>query len=99
MSKLTQEQKNAIYCVKYGHSKIVSACFGYINCERCGQQLGDTLASTYNLDDHVVIGHVGRQLNGCNCTENYRNLPAVDKKHIDQKVIAELDEALKAATS
>lgn len=89
--KLSETQKKQIYCVKHGHSHIVTTCFGYVSCARCGDQIGDTLGSTMNLDSHVVVGHVGKELNGCHCTENYANLPEKDKKFVEPKILRKLD--------
>lgn len=89
--KLSDGQKKQIHCVKHGHSHIVTTCFGYVHCARCDDQIGDTLGSTMNLDDYVVVGHVGKKLNGCHCTDNYRNLPSRDKKLVDPKIIRKLD--------
>lgn len=92
--KLTDNQKKQIHCVKHGHSHIVTTCFGYINCARCKDQLGDTLGGSFNLDSYVVVGHVGRhdlKDKGCYCTENYESLPEKDKKLIDPKILRKLD--------
>lgn len=89
--KLTANQKKQIHCVKHGHSRIKTACFGYIHCARCGDQVGDTLGSTYNADDDVVVGHVGEGMKGCHCTENYASLPEKEKKLVDPKIIRKLD--------
>jgi hypothetical protein len=35
-----------IFCAVFRHSHLVTNCFNYKNCARCGQQLGDTLAGT-----------------------------------------------------
>ena len=63
-----------IFCVLFGHSMIVSNCMGYISCGRCDQQIGDTLASIYNLEGHVIIGH-----NCKACKKNYKKLTWKDK--------------------
>ena len=55
--KLTKNQKLQIYCVKHGHAKYVTQCFGDIYCGRCENKLGDTLAGAFSLDDFLIIGH------------------------------------------
>lgn len=55
--KLTEKQKREIYCVKHGHAKFVTMCFGYVYCGRCGVQIGDTLAGIFDLKNYLVVGH------------------------------------------
>ena len=69
MSKL-----KAILCVLVGHSRIVHGCFGYIHCERCGDQVGDTLAGVYDLEGHVLMEHACET-----CEENWEGLTWRDK--------------------
>ena len=64
----------SIFCVLFGHSKIVSSFFGYVSCGRCEQQIGDTLAGCYDLSKDVIIGH-----NCDSCQENYKKLTWKDK--------------------
>jgi hypothetical protein len=64
----------SIFCVLFGHSKIVTYCFGYISCARCGDQIGDTLAGVYSLKNDVVVGHKCKE-----CKENYKKLGWKDK--------------------
>ncbi len=60
------EKKARVVCAIIGHSRIVSMCFGYVSCSRCQDQIGDTLASSFDLDKCVVVGH--------NCTKCQANL-------------------------
>jgi len=63
-----------VFCALFGHSKIVSMCWGYVSCGRCGQQLGDKLCGAYDTEDKVVIGH------NCDiCRANYKKLRLRDK--------------------
>lgn len=65
----------AVFCVMFGHSRIQETCFGYYNCARCGDQVGDNLVSTYPQAEYVVIvGH-----NCKKCRENYAQLTWRDK--------------------
>lgn len=90
--KLTDQQKRAIHCVKHGHSRIVTSCFGYVYCARCDNRIGDTLGGMFSLDRHVVVGHVGRDdIDGCNCAVNYESLAAKHKKMVPAKIIRKLD--------
>jgi len=67
---LTDEsQRNKIVCALIGHSQIVSTCFGYYYCGRCGAKIGDKLAGMFDDSKCVIIGH------NCEiCKENYKNL-------------------------
>ena len=52
------ETRNGVVCSLIGHSRIQTACFGYFHCARCGAQVGDTLASSYEgAKTAVVVGH------------------------------------------
>lgn len=63
-----------IFCVLFGHSRIVEFCFGYVTCARCDEQLGDTLAGAYDLSNSVIVGH------DCDiCRKNYKTLTWRDK--------------------
>ena len=84
--KPSLEQRKEIYCVMHGHSKIVSACFGYISCERCGSQIGDALGSVFDTTEHVIVGH-----NCAKCRENFKKLKKGDKVHISKAVLKELE--------
>lgn len=64
----------AIFCVLFGHSNILTNCLGYINCGRCKEQLGDTLAGAYTNSRAVMVGH-----NCETCRENYKKLTWRDK--------------------
>lgn len=45
---LTDKDKiNSVICSLVGHSRIETTCWGYHYCARCGDQVGDTLASMY----------------------------------------------------
>lgn len=60
----------ATVCALVGHSRIQTHCFGYYNCARCGQQVGDTLAGSYSgAEKAVVVGH-----NCDTCRENAKAL-------------------------
>ena len=74
--KLTKQQEMQIYCVKNGHAKIVEMCFGYVNCKRCGDQIGDTLAGVFDLSTYVLDQHDCDQ-----CQLNYRKLKRVEKAY------------------
>ena len=68
------EKFKAMFCVWFGHSRIVKMCFGYVSCARCYTQIGDRLAGVFNLEHHVIVGH------DCDyCKENYKALGWKDK--------------------
>lgn len=74
LGDITTEQRNAVVCALVGHSLIQSACFGYFNCARCGEQAGDSLGGAYTADKVVVVGH------DCStCRANYKKLTWRDK--------------------
>ena len=53
------------FCVWFGHSNIVTNCFGYVSCARCGVQIADTLTGG-PVPDAVLVGH------DCDtCRKNY----------------------------
>lgn len=64
----------AIFCIFFGHSRIINMCFGYVSCGRCDTQIGDTLGGMYNTEHNVVIGH-----NCPTCQENYKSMTWKDK--------------------
>ena len=61
MAKITKEQKARIYCVKHGHAKFVTMCFGYVYCGRCGDQIGDRLGGFFNMTKIALVGHDCKQ--------------------------------------
>ena len=52
-----------IFCAVCRHSHLLTNCFGYKYCARCGEQLGDTLA-----DGPMITGYGGFFLIGQKCT-------------------------------
>lgn len=66
---LDENTQKAMACALIGHSDIVTSCFGYVSCSRCGAHLGDTLAGAYSNDNAVVVGH-----NCPTCRKNYERL-------------------------
>lgn len=70
-----EEQKKEITCSLIGHSKIQAFCFGYYNCARCGDQVGDSLGGCYpGAADTVIVGHK------CpTCEANFKKLTWRDK--------------------
>lgn len=68
------EKIKAIFCILFGHSRIVNACFGQITCARCDDLLGDTLMGTYDMTGKIVMNH------DCStCHANYKTLTWKDK--------------------
>lgn len=70
LGPLSDEQRNTIVCSLIGHSLIQTFCFGYYNCARCGEEMGDSLIGSYlNAQNTVIVGH------DCDlCRENYGKL-------------------------
>lgn len=66
-AKFPEDQRKSMVCALVGHSRIQTVCFGYYNCARCGEQVGDTLASIYpGAEKAVIVGHKCDR-----CVENY----------------------------
>lgn len=58
LGPLSEEQRNSVVCALIGHSRIQTYCFGYFNCARCDEQMGDSLTGIYSRANEVVIvGH------------------------------------------
>lgn len=75
LGDVTDQQKKEIVCALVGHSRIVTGCFSYIYCGRCGAQVGDLLTSGYlDAPNCVLIGH-----NCPTCRENYAKMGWRDK--------------------
>lgn len=70
-----EDQKKEITCSLIGHSRIQTFCFGYYNCARCGDQVGDSLGGYYpGAADAVIVGHK------CpTCEANFKKLTWRDK--------------------
>ena len=73
----SDEQRNQIICALIGHSNIITGCFGYIYCARCGAQTGDSLGSVYRNDNAVLAGH-----NCDTCKANFEKLTWEDKLYV-----------------
>ena len=75
LGNITDNQRNDIICSLIGHSRIQEQCFGYYNCGRCGQQLGDTLGGSYPFAAKTVVrGH-----NCDTCQANFKECTWRDK--------------------
>lgn len=73
-SDCDDEKKKAVTCAILGHSKIVTTFFGYVNCARCGAQIGDALGGMFDGSKVVIVGH------DCDvCRANYKKLTWKDK--------------------
>src|SRR4051812_5582844 len=69
LARAPKESRASVVCSLVGHSKIVTGCFGYVHCARCDAQIGDRLASIFDLAQHVIVGH------GCrDCRKNFKAL-------------------------
>ena len=75
LEPMGEGQREAVTCALLGHSKIVTGCFGYVYCARCGEQIGDALGGCfYGTEDAVIVGH-----NCPTCRANYEKLGWEDK--------------------
>ena len=66
---LDDKTAKAVVCALVGHSSIVTTCFGYVYCARCGAQTGDSLGGASTTKDNVVVGH-----NCETCRANFEKL-------------------------
>jgi hypothetical protein len=74
LGEMDNETRNNVVCSLIGHSKIQTAFFGYYNCSRCGDQIGDSIGGIYNSSNLVIVGH------DCpTCRANYDRLDWRDK--------------------
>lgn len=73
LAKMPEKYHAQMACMIVGHSMVQSHCFGYWNCCRCGEQVGDSLAGSYSGADVVSLGH------DCDkCRENAKALNWTD---------------------
>lgn len=77
LGEITLEQRNSIICSLIGHSNIQTTFFGYHNCGRCGEQVGDSLGGIYFNNDEVIIGH-----NCDTCRDNFKKCTWKDKLYV-----------------
>ncbi|MEE9128099.1 MAG: hypothetical protein V3U11_13265 [Planctomycetota bacterium] len=70
-----------IVCALWGCPRVVTYCWGYVNCARCKRQLADTLGGgTHHLQSFVIVGH------GCSgCTEKWDQLRWLEKVLVPSK--------------
>lgn len=70
-----KDQRNKLVCTLIGHSLINTICFGYRNCGRCGDLLGDSLGSIDPAAKFaVIVGHNCKE-----CRANYKRCTWRDK--------------------
>lgn len=53
----TEEMLKSMLCAVLGHPPVVTQCFGYLSCARCGAAVGDTLGGASTTEGKVVVGH------------------------------------------
>jgi len=70
VADLGAETQMRMVCALVGHSRIQTTFFGYYYCGRCGEQVGDAMASSYPAaKTAVIVGH------GCaTCRKNAQTL-------------------------
>ena len=72
-----------VVCALVGHSKVGDFCFGYRTCGRCGETVGDSLASVDpGAETAVLFEH-----NCDTCRENVLGLTWVDTLLLPQKYL------------
>lgn len=70
---LDDDAAKRVVCALVGHSRIQTHCFGYFNCARCDEQVGDNLAGVYDGQNSVIVGH--------DCETCRANFAKLDWKH------------------
>ena len=65
-----------IYCVLFGHSRIVDIWFGRISCARCGEQLVDGLTQAIDpyFEEELVYRKCPHGPDCTRCADNMKNL-------------------------
>lgn len=76
LAGIPSDRRRGVVCQLIGHSRIVTACFGYIYCGRCGMQVADKLggAGYSYAAECVQVGH-----NCKTCRENFKKMDWRDK--------------------
>ena len=76
IAKVPKDKRANVVCSLIGHSRIVTGCFGYIYCGRCGSQVADKLggAGYLQAEKCVQVGH-----NCPTCRKNFRAMGWIDK--------------------
>ena len=69
-----KDTRNNVVCSLIGHSKIITYCFGYLNCSRCEAQIGDCLGRASTAKGLVIVGH-----NCDECQKAFKTLTWQDK--------------------
>lgn len=72
---LNREQSKSVACSLIGHSRVVTMCFGYVYCARCGDQIADKLTGQFeSAETAVVVGH--------DCDQCLANLKALTERDL-----------------
>lgn len=94
LGEISDDQRNNIICSLIGHSKICTGFMGYRYCGRCGDQLGDSLASIDpGATEAVYVGHKCEK-----CEVNWKKCTWKDKLYckdpfaVDSPIDDEYDE-------
>jgi hypothetical protein len=69
-------RRGMMVCALIGHSRIITACFGYVHCARCEAQVADKLggAGYSQAAECVQVGH-----NCPTCRKNFKAMGWRDK--------------------
>jgi hypothetical protein len=96
LGKISDAQKRSVTCSLIGHSRVVSMCFGYVNCGRCEDQIGDTLGGASDMSKRVAIGHRDKETGGvcATCLTNYKKLDWRDKVFLPEETLDKLLDGL-----
>lgn len=68
-----------IICVVFGHSRLVTNCFGYKSCARCSQQLGDSLAGVGLPVGKNGYFQIGQTCQCAECKASFDSLRWIDR--------------------
>ena len=60
---IDEEVQQKMVCAMVGHSRLLTQCFGYHHCARCGAQVGDSLGGSFRDVDNKM----GLTIINCAC--------------------------------
>lgn len=57
LERIPDGARPATVCAMIGHSRVITAFFGYVHCARCEAQIGDALGGVFDATGTVIVGH------------------------------------------
>lgn len=74
LKKVPEARRASTLCGLVGHTRLTTYYFGYLNCGRCGEQVGDCLAGSPRTGLVVERHGRGKKGAGCDCRETAKTL-------------------------